>query len=131
MRLQRHPQGTAMTGTIFDKTTAGRDEVRTRVRGLPQRLRSVLILVDGARTEAALRQAVELTAAPVDTVETHRVVTRAVDEGDIPRARIEEAAARIVALQLWQQRAAAQAPLPADLSAVAQDAAAALMAAAY
>lgn len=59
-----------MTGTIFDKTTAGRDEVRTRARGLPQRLRSVLILVDGARTEAALRQAVELTAAPVDTVET-------------------------------------------------------------
>ena len=70
MRLQRHPQGTAMTGTIFDKTTAGRDEVRTRVRGLPQRLRSVLILVDGARTEAALRQAVERTGAPVDTVET-------------------------------------------------------------
>lgn len=70
MRLQRHPQGTAMTETIFDKTSAGRDEVRTRARGLPQRLRSVLILVDGARTEAALRQAVERTGAPVDTVET-------------------------------------------------------------
>ncbi len=80
---------------------------------------------------AALNAGADLLLMPVDTVETHRVVTRAVDEGDIPRARIEEAAARIVALQLWQQRAAAQAPLPADPSVAAQDAAAALVAAGY
>jgi beta-N-acetylhexosaminidase len=80
---------------------------------------------------AAINAGADLLLMPVDTVETHRVVTKAIDEGDIARGRIEEAAARVVALQLWQQRAAAETPVPADLSTVTQDAAAALAAAAY
>ena len=56
---------------------------------------------------AAINAGADLLLMPVDTVETHRVVTKAINEGDIPRERIEEAAARVVALQLWQQRAAA------------------------
>ena len=80
---------------------------------------------------AALNAGADLLLMPVDTVETHRVVTRAVDAGDISRARIEEAAARVVAVQLWQERAAARAPVPADLATLTQDAAAALAAAAY
>lgn len=80
---------------------------------------------------AALRAGADLLLMPVDTVETHRVVTMAIDVGDLPRERVEEAAARVVALQLWQRRAASQAPVPDDPAAVARDAAAALTAAAY
>lgn len=80
---------------------------------------------------AALNAGADLLLMPVDTVETHRVVTKAVDEGEISRERIEEAAARVVALQLWQQRAAGQVPVPADVTTLAQDAAAALASAAY
>ena len=80
---------------------------------------------------AAIKAGADLLLMPVDTVETHRVVTKAIDEGDIPRERIEEAAARVIALQLWQQRAAAEAPVPADLPTVMQDAVSALLAAAY
>jgi hypothetical protein len=42
---------------IVAKTAAGVDELRTRARKLPQRLRAVLILVDGARSVADVRQA--------------------------------------------------------------------------
>jgi len=80
---------------------------------------------------AAINAGADLLLMPVDPVETHRVVTRAIHEGDIPRERIEEAAARVVALQLWQQRAAARVPVPADLTTVMQDAVAALTTAAY
>lgn len=80
---------------------------------------------------AALNAGADLLLMPVDTVETHRVVTKAIDAGDIARERIEEAATRVVALQLWQQRAAGQTRVPADVSSLTQDAAAALTAAAY
>ncbi len=80
---------------------------------------------------AALNAGADLLLMPVDTVETHRVVTQAIDDGDVSRARVEEAAARVVALQLWQQRAAAMTPVPADVTSQAQAAAAALVAAAY
>ncbi|EON23498.1 glycoside hydrolase family 3 protein [Nocardioides sp. CF8] len=80
---------------------------------------------------AALNAGADLLLMPVDTVETHRVVTKALEAGEISRERIEEAAARVVAVQLWQQRAAAQEPVPADVSTLTQDAAAALSAAAY
>ncbi len=42
------------------------------------------------------------------------------------RERVEEAAAKVVALQLWQQRVAGEVPVPADATARAQQAAAAL-----
>ena len=45
---------------------------------------------------------------PVDTVETHRVLTKAITGGGL-RERAEEAAARVVALQMWQGRVAARA----------------------
>ncbi|HXH79132.1 glycoside hydrolase family 3 N-terminal domain-containing protein [Nocardioides sp.] len=79
----------------------------------------------------ALNAGADLLLMPVDTVETHRVVTKAIDEGEVSRERAEEAAARVVAVQLWQQRAAAATPIPPDVTSLAQDAAAALTAAAY
>ena len=65
---------------------------------------------------AALNAGADLLLMPVDTVETHRVVTKAINAGDVSRERVEEAAARVVALQMWQGRTAAQRPVPADVS---------------
>ena len=80
---------------------------------------------------AALNAGADLLLMPVDTAETHRVLTRAITAGDVTRERAEEAAARVVALQMWQGRAAEAAPVPADVETLAGEAAAALSAAAY
>lgn len=80
---------------------------------------------------AALNAGADLLLMPVDTVETHRVLTKAIDEGAVTRERAEEAAARVVALQMWQGRAAAATPVPADVSTLASEASAALGSAAY
>jgi beta-N-acetylhexosaminidase len=79
----------------------------------------------------ALNAGADLLLMPADTRNTHAVVTEAIESGEIPRERIEEAAARVVALQLWQQRQADAVPLPAPavVTSRAQAAAAALDAA--
>ena len=79
----------------------------------------------------ALNAGADLLLMPADTRNTHAVVTEAIANGEIPRERIEEAAARVVALQLWQQRQADAVPLPgpAVITRHAQAAAAALDAA--
>ena len=79
----------------------------------------------------ALRVGADLLLMPVDTRTTHELVTRAIRSGEIPRARVEEAAARVVALQLWQQRVAGAVPVPDDVTGRAERAAAALTAAGY
>ena len=66
-----------------------------------------------------------------DTRRTHDVVAGAIESGEVSRERVEEAAARVVALQLWQQRTADEVPVPADARERAAAAAAALSAAAY
>lgn len=73
----------------------------------------------------ALVAGADLVLMPVDTATTHAVVTDAIVSGDLPRARVEEAAARVVALQRWQARVAAETPVP---STVREDAAAASLA---
>jgi beta-N-acetylhexosaminidase len=79
----------------------------------------------------ALNAGADLLLMPPDTRNTHAVVTEAIENGVIPRERVEEAAARVVALQLWQQRRADAVPLPDDAAITrrAQAAAAALEAA--
>jgi beta-N-acetylhexosaminidase len=79
----------------------------------------------------ALNAGADLVLMPSDTRHTHAVVTDAIANGEIPRERVEEAAARVVALQLWQQRQADAVPLPAPATVTrhAQAAAAALDAA--
>jgi beta-N-acetylhexosaminidase len=78
----------------------------------------------------ALKAGADLLLMPPDTRRTHRVVAAAIESGEIPRERVEEAAARVVALQLWQQRRADAVPLPApaEIARRAEDAAAALVA---
>ena len=61
----------------------------------------------------ALNAGADLLLMPADTRHTHAVVSEAIENGLIPRERVEEAAARVVALQLWQQRQADAVPLPA------------------
>jgi len=77
----------------------------------------------------ALEAGADLLLMPVDTAKTHQLVVDAIESGRVPRARVEEAAGRVVALQLWQQRVAGDVPLPADVAARAEQAAADLVAA--
>jgi hypothetical protein len=55
---------------IFIKTPSGLDEVRTRASGLPQRVRSVLIMVDGVKPVRDLRDAVARLGAPPETLDS-------------------------------------------------------------
>jgi hypothetical protein len=54
---------------IYRKTEAGRDEIRDRTRKLPPQLRTVLLMVDGQRTLAELRQVAAGVKAPDDALE--------------------------------------------------------------
>ena len=55
---------------VYIKTAAGADELKTRARGLPMRLRSMLIMVDGSRTVSELRAAAAAMAVPSDFMES-------------------------------------------------------------
>ncbi len=89
--------------------------------------------VGGRPTPAlqALEAGADLLLMPVDTAATHRIIVDAITAGDVSRERVEEAAARVVALQMWQARLAARRPVPADIVERAQAASANLLAAAY
>lgn len=76
----------------------------------------------------ALKAGADLLLMPADTRGTHRTVTAAISSGELSRERVEEAAARVVALQLWQQRVAGETPVPADIAEQAAAASAALSA---
>ena len=79
----------------------------------------------------ALAAGADLLLMPADTRGMHAAVTAALDGGTLDRARVEEAAARVVALQRWQARIAAERPVGPDVVARAEAASAALYAAAY
>jgi beta-N-acetylhexosaminidase len=79
----------------------------------------------------ALNAGADLLLMPVDTRTTHAIIVEAIESGEVTRERAEEAAARVVALQMWQARIAAQRPVPLDVVERAQAASAALLDAAY
>lgn len=79
----------------------------------------------------ALNAGADLLLMPVDTRTTHSIITRAIVTGEVPRERAEEAAARVVALQMWQARIAQKRPVPDDVVERAQAASEALLASAY
>ena len=78
----------------------------------------------------ALAAGADLLLMPADTPRAHGVLTRALRQGELSRERAEEAAARVVAIQLWQQRMSAERPVPGDASDRAAAAARDLVAAA-
>ena len=75
---------------------------------------------------AALLAGADLLLMPVDSRLAHSIVTRAIRRGEVPRERVEEAAARVVAAQLWLQRAGQETPVPDDIAAQAAAASQAL-----
>lgn len=79
----------------------------------------------------ALQAGADLLLMPVDTAATHQIVVDALASGEVSRERVEEAAARVVALQVWQARIAAERPVPLDVVEQAQAASADLESAAY
>jgi beta-N-acetylhexosaminidase len=89
--------------------------------------------VGGRPTPAlqALQAGADLLLMPVDNATTHQILVDALQSGELSRARIEEAAARVVALQMWQARVAAQRPVPPDVVEQARAASADLLSAAY
>ena len=89
--------------------------------------------VGGRPTPAlqALEAGADLLLMPVDTAVTHQIVVDAIESGAVSRERVEEAAARVVALQMWQARLAARRPVPADVVERARAASADLESAAY
>ena len=54
---------------VVDKTERGASEIKSRALKLPQRLRTMLILVDGNVTVSQLLQAGEKLSAPPDFLE--------------------------------------------------------------
>ncbi|UFN44876.1 glycoside hydrolase family 3 N-terminal domain-containing protein [Nocardioides okcheonensis] len=79
----------------------------------------------------ALKAGADLLLMPVDNAATHQIVVDALASGEVSRERVEEAAARVVAVQMWQARLAAQRPVPADVVERARAASADLESAAY
>lgn len=79
----------------------------------------------------ALAAGADLLLMPADTRRMHQRVAVAIETGLLDRDRVEEAAARVVALQRWQARVAEERPVPEDVEARAEAASAALTAAAY
>ena len=55
---------------IYVKTDAGRDEIKSRSRGLPMSVRAILVMIDGQRTVGAVRAIVDGSKAPADTLQT-------------------------------------------------------------
>ncbi len=88
------------------------------------------VIARGRPAVDALAAGADLLLMPADTPHTHGVVARALRDGELSRERVEEAAARVVAVQLWQQRTSAERPVPADASERAAAAARQLAAAA-
>src|SRR5690349_2257962 len=57
-------------GNIYGKTPLGLSEVSNRKMKLPPRLRTMLILIDGAQPEFLIREEAEKVGAPADFLDT-------------------------------------------------------------
>ena len=79
----------------------------------------------------ALQAGADLLLMPADTRRAHATITAALEDGTLDRARGEEAAARVVALQRWQARIARDRPVDESAVEKAEAASAALREAAY
>jgi beta-N-acetylhexosaminidase len=101
-----------------------RDDLGFRGLTITDSLGMGAVATAGFPAVKALNAGADLLLMPADTVQTHAVVTKAITDGTIERRRAENAAAMVVALQLWQQRVADGVPVPADVTARAQQAAA-------
>lgn len=98
---------------IYRKTDAGRDEIRDRSRRLPPALRTVLLMVDGQRTLADLRQVAGGVRAPDDALE--RLLAEGLIEPTTDRFDVEglmRAASGSAAAAAMAATAQSPAPVP-------------------
>ncbi len=58
--------GNMMNDRVWAKTARGREEIAMRTHGVPSRLRALLLLVDGQRTEAMLASSLGNDAATAE-----------------------------------------------------------------
>ena len=72
---------------------------------------------------AALRAGADLVLIPPDVYAAHAAVADAIRDGRLARRRAVTSAARVVALQMWQQRRARELPVAPDAAAQARTAA--------
>jgi len=75
---------------------------------------------------AALEAGADLLLMPANSKAAHRSVVKALRSGRLDRSLVEDAAAKVVAMQLWQQRTAGAVPVPGDVREQAERASAAL-----
>lgn len=105
---------------IFVKTPAGAEEVASRERRLPPRLRTLLILVDGALSAAQLREAGAKLGAPADCLDTLEAQGLIARSSDAARPVPRPAAAPAAATSTSTAAPATQAEPPPRLPSVAQ-----------
>jgi hypothetical protein len=77
--------------TVYRKTADGQDEIATRARRLPPRLRSLLILIDGKRDDDALRAMVPDADALVAELASAGLIERIAAASRAEPARMAEA----------------------------------------
>lgn len=112
---------------IYRKTDAGRDEIRDRGRRLSPLLRTVLLMVDGQRTLAQLREVMAGMKAPADALEALladgliEAVPSGFDPAGLMGAIWPRAASRPPSVVLAEAAANAAAPAPVAGSAAAAD----------
>ncbi|KAF1703892.1 MULTISPECIES: hypothetical protein [Pseudoxanthomonas] len=112
---------------IYRKTDAGRDEIRDRGRRLSPPLRTVLLMVDGQRTLAQLREVMAGMKAPADALEALladgliEAVPSGFDPAGLMGAIGPRAASRPPSVVLAEAAANAAAPAPVAGSAAAAD----------
>ena len=63
----------------------------------------------------AVRAGADLVLMPIDSDTAHATLVGGVEQGKLSRARLEDAAAKVVAMQRWQQRVADEVPVPDGL----------------
>ncbi|MGH3354003.1 MAG: glycoside hydrolase family 3 N-terminal domain-containing protein [Nocardioides sp.] len=74
----------------------------------------------------ALEAGADLLLMPANSKAAHRSVVKALRSGRLDRSRVEKAAAKVVAMQMWQARTAEAVPVPDNVREQAEKASAAL-----
>ncbi|PIE28077.1 MAG: beta-N-acetylhexosaminidase [Micrococcales bacterium] len=84
----------------------------------------------GSPSVRGIQAGADLLLMPADTRLAHAELVGAINDGSVPRERIEEAAAKVVALQRWQQTTMDGIPVPGQAGQLARQGAKQLSAAA-
>jgi hypothetical protein len=109
-------------GELYFKTEAGKREIQDRALRLPAALRSILLMVDGQRDQAQLRELMAGLRAPDDAIE-QLVVKGLIQRGDgVPSAApVVEAPAEAPAKAAVHAPVQAQAPVEMRVQVPATD----------